>query len=235
MKVMMRAGGSHEHETENRMYTEGYRRGMEDALRGRAESHHYPDDPAESRRRGSRSEHEGHWGDDPEMRRGRRTRGEYDEMTMPWDAPEEMRRRTRGMMHEDEMAHGDEYENEMRRGRRTRSEYEPESNRQIGYDTFHTDATEMRGGMKGLKDGTHEMGKSVPLDPSMESVLESADALLKSPPPTWVAYLHKKDYLGIAKMEGKELMRALEAKKPAKEIRKELVHTMAALLQLLEE
>ncbi|MBD5585208.1 MAG: hypothetical protein HDQ88_09000 [Clostridia bacterium] len=145
-----------------------------------------------------------------------------------------MRRRTRSM-HEDEMRRDGEYENEMRRGRRTRGEYEPESNRQIGYDTFHTDATEMRGGMKPLKDGAHEMGKAVPLDPSMESVLESADALLKSPPPTWVAYLHKKDYLGIAKMEGKELMRALEDKKPAKEIRKELVHTMAALLQLVEK
>lgn len=167
---------------------------------------HFGDDPAEMRRR-SRGAYEDNWGDDSEMRRGRRARSAWDDSESRMD---EMRRRS--MRGDDDM-----------------------TDRHMGYDTSEHMPMEARGGMSGLKQGTQQLGKAVPLDPSMESVLEAATKVLDTPPATWVAYLHKKDYLGIAKMEGKELMQALEAKKPAKEIRKELIHTMAALMQLAVE
>lgn len=74
--------------------------------------------------------------------------------------------------------------------------------------------------------------KLTKIDPRLVGVLESAMTVLENPPSTWAQYMHRKDYAGIAKMEGKELMTALEARKPISDIRKELTHTLAALFQM---
>lgn len=162
-----------------------------------------------------------HWGDpeeEMEMRRRRRSamhypeeemrRGRRSSMHYPWGDPEEdmeMRRGRRSAMHH---PWGDPEEDmEMRRGRRvSMDDYMP---RQIGFTA-----------------------KSVPLDPSMESVLEHADHILQSPPETWKPYVQRKDFKGVVKMEVQELMKALEQGKSPKDIKKELTHTVAALMQL---
>lgn len=169
--------------------------------------------------------------------------------------PEEMRRRTRS-----EEAHGfasdmQHYPDEEMR-RRTRSEYEAhypqehemrrrtrsedDAPRHMGY-VHHSDddTTELRAMLKDLH---HKLDKAMEsgyastkkLAPNLEGVLEDATDLLENQPKTWVPYIKQKDYVGIARMEGKELLEAIEAKKSAKDMRKELVHTIAALLQLLE-
>lgn len=135
---------------------------------------------------------------------------------------------------------------EMRRGRRrARSEYMPWDDREP-YGGIHwpvemrrigfgePDEPRMHHGKGGMTRSQEQMGRSVmdELDPHMEGLLESAMGVLDEPPSTWKAYTQRSDYLGIAKMEGKELLNALEAHKPVKDIRKELTHTLAALLQL---
>lgn len=120
--------------------------------------------------------------------------------------------------------------------RRRRSHYYPDEDRKrMGYvrDT-HDDLRAT------LHDISHKLDKALEggyasvktLAPNLEGVLDDAAALLEDCPKTWEPYLKHKDYLGIAKMEGTELLRAIEAKKPKEAMRKELVHTVAALLQL---
>lgn len=137
------------------------------------------------------------------------------------NALEEMRRRTRGF--------DDDYEAR----RRTRAEMEP---RRMGFS--HPDPMDelvdmlhdIKRGQEHLKQGFAAAAKK--LDPHMEALLETATTVLDDPPSTWEPYVKRQDYFGIAKMEGKELLTALEEHKPVKDIRKELSHTLAALLQL---
>lgn len=141
---------------------------------------------------------------------------------------EEMRRRTRS--HDtDTWPQMDE----MRR--RTRSEHLP-----MGYVHHREDDEDDLRAM--LKDLHHKLDKVMEsgyastkqLAPNLEGVLEDAVDLLENCPKTWEPYLKHKDYLGIVKMEGTELLRAVEARKSKEGMRKELVHTIAALLQLAE-
>lgn len=69
------------------------------------------------------------------------------------------------------------------------------------------------------------------VDP-MANVIEDAMGVMSTPPKTWEPYIQKKDWSGIAKMEVKELQRALEAGKSPVELKKELSHTIAALLKM---
>lgn len=64
------------------------------------------------------------------------------------------------------------------------------------------------------------------------TVAETVFGVVASPPPTWADYLKRSDFGGIAKMEFGELMQAVQAKKPLKDLKKELSHTAAALLML---
>lgn len=192
---------------------------------------YYPigDDETEMRRR-SRSAYEDGYAD--AMRRARQMRDEEDEM----------RRRSRSM-HEDEpdMRRGrrsrsfyDEEDNEpdMRRGRRSRSEApwdkwgDEDEHRKIG---FHADGGEHEKG-----GDIHGMASKI-IDPRLESILEDASKVMENPPHTWEAYLKRKQYDGIVRMEGKELMEALEEGKDAKDIKKELVHTIAALFMIMSK
>lgn len=66
----------------------------------------------------------------------------------------------------------------------------------------------------------------------LPAFLENALSVIDSPPPTWPPYLEKKDFGGIAKMEFGELVKAVEQHKPVTDLKKELTHTAAALLQL---
>lgn len=116
--------------------------------------------------------------------------------------------------------------------------YTPQSNRpphtppmnNDPMDTIMNMLHEVKQGQEHIKQG---MAYAKKLDPRLEGVLESATKVLENPPSTWAQYQHRKDYAGIAKMEGKELLAALEAKKPIQDIRKELTHTIAALFQLV--
>lgn len=69
------------------------------------------------------------------------------------------------------------------------------------------------------------------MDP-MSNMLEDAMGVIQSPPKTWEPFVQKKDWTGIAKMEVKELQRALDSGKSPMEIKKELSHTVAALLKM---
>lgn len=170
-------------------------------------------------------------------------------------AVEEMRRRARSIhpMHDDI---------EDRRGRRARSEHEhhmpmddvhwPIESRQIGFisepherhmrmpghEPYHDPMHMLMNMMHDLKEGQehikHGMASATKkLDPRLEGVLESALQVMENPPSTWEQYKHLQDYRGIVKMEGKELLAALEAGKPIQDIRKELTHTIAALFQMV--
>lgn len=63
-------------------------------------------------------------------------------------------------------------------------------------------------------------------------IVESVLKVLQNPPATWAAYLKNKDYAGIAKMEAKELMSAIEKHKAPADIHKEITHTIAALMRM---
>lgn len=89
---------------------------------------------------------------------------------------------------------------------------------------------EIRDAQQNIMRGMGEFKQT--LDPRLDGVLESAMRVLDHPPITWEPYLEKHDYHALAKMEGKELLSALEAKKPMKDIRKELTHTIAALFKM---
>lgn len=89
---------------------------------------------------------------------------------------------------------------------------------------------DLKKGQDHLKQGMASSVKK--LDPHMTALLETATSVMENPPSTWDAYMKRDDFLGIAKMEGKELLTALEAHKPVKDIRKELSHTLAALMML---
>lgn len=86
--------------------------------------------------------------------------------------------------------------------------------------------------LKGLSDKLAAIVTGKPFLAALPGVFEAAVDVIKSPPPTWPDYLKKGDYAGIVKMETGELLAALEEKKPLKDVRKELTHTVAALLQL---
>lgn len=166
-------------------------------------------------------------------------------------AMDEMRRRLRSQFDtEDRGRTRAEYEHLAPSG----NVYLPVEARQIGFaensprhsahhvpppDTYAHDSMEMlmdmvreiKQGQDYIKQGMGASSKK--LDPRLEGVMESAVQILDNPPSTWAQYQHRKDYVGIAKMEGKELLAALEAKKPIQDIRKELTHTIAALFQLV--
>lgn len=163
-----------------------------------------------------------------EMRR--RTRSFH-----PHEEWEDRRRRTRGFLPDEEWErhnpHNDvhwpigfahDYPPE---GRRRRSRGEDDSRIEMLMD--------MVSAMKAEHDYKRGVASSVEkLDPRMAALFETAAGVLDNPPSTWDAYMKREDYLGIAKMEGKELLTALEAHKPVKDIRKELSHTLAALMML---
>lgn len=168
-------------------------------------------------------------------------------------ALDEMRRRTRSYL---PPSHHDDHEDVESRRRRTRGEYDghdmprddvhwpigfaheypiEDRRRTRGEEDARVDMLmDMVAGMKAeheqLKRG---LASSVQkLDPRLGALLETATGVMENPPSTWDAYVKRGDYLGIAKMEGKELLAALEAHKPLKDLRKELSHTLAALLTL---
>lgn len=66
-------------------------------------------------------------------------------------------------------------------------------------------------------------------------IIEEAINVLKDPPKTWLPYLEKQDYLGIAKMEVKEWSKAVELFEKGLEgkygIKKESEHAIASILQ----
>lgn len=148
-------------------------------------------------------------------------------MHHPWGDPEEdmeMRRRRRS--HHD-MPWGDPEEDmEMRRRRMHHPWGDPEEDMEM---------RRRRGHMPDWMDKPRQIGftaKATPLDPALESVLENAEHVMQSPPETWAPYKRQKDFKGIVKMEVQELVKALEQGKSAKDIKKELTHTVAALMQL---
>lgn len=149
--------------------------------------------------------------DEVENRRRRRTRGEYDGHDMPKDDVHW----PIGFTHE--------YPVEDRR-RRTRGEDDDRVDMLM--DMVHS----LKEGQEHIKRGMVSTAQK--LDPRMAALLETATGVMENPPSTWDAYMKRADYLGIAKMEGKELLSALEAHKPIKDIRKELSHTLAALMML---
>lgn len=166
----------------------------------------YPDGDWEHEMRRRRAFMPGDDEDDMEMRRRRRSA--YDNH-YPVDPNEEMRRRR--MMDE---------------------------GHEIGFGHPHP-MEEMRAEMHHMRKELDELkGKGYAsvkkLAPNLEGVLDDAADLLERHPQTWDMYMQRKDYRGIAKMEGKELLDALEAGKSAKDVRKELVHTIAALLLMVQ-
>lgn len=191
--------------------------------RTRGEMHEDWEEP-ESRRHGDWDEPEsrmhGDW-EEPESRRGRRPRSEMDVR----EEPESRRGRTR--------SHWDEEPDSRRRPRACEEEhYFPEQALpRIGYAASHEmPEASMGGGVAHLM----EQGKAAvkKIDPALVGVLEDAVKVLQSPPQTWPAYLHRKDYAGIVDMEAKELLNAIKEKKPVSDMRKELTHTIAALFKL---
>lgn len=73
-------------------------------------------------------------------------------------------------------------------------------------------------------------GQSVDkLTQKAESLVGEAFEVAMQPPATWKQYLEKQDKAGLVDMEYKELQNALKSK--PKDVHKEAVHTMAALMR----
>lgn len=172
--------------------------------------------------------------EDMEMRRRRRSayeRGYEDAMI-----DEEARRRRSHWKPEEEMRGaqnwGDsEEEMEMRRRRRGQMGFDVSPRQEM--EEMRTEMHHMKKMQEKLMEGGYASVKK--LAPNLEGVLEDAAKTVTSPPQTWPPYLQRGDLHGIARMEGEELMKALKEHKPAKDIRKELVHTIAALMLLVSE
>lgn len=158
-------------------------------------------------------------------------------------AMEEMRRR---MLAHEPMEDAEEM-------RRRMMAHWPLENRQIGFIPYetedrrrgrprgeHEDMAEMMDMMRKLKESHESLKQGLAstvkkLDPRLVSLLETATSIAENPPSTWEPHIKRGDYLGIVKMEGKELMSALESHKSGKDMRKELSHTLAALMQLITQ
>lgn len=165
--------------------------------------------------------------DDMDMRRRRAAYSDgYDDGRK--DAEREMRRRVRS-----------HWEEEPEERRRMHEEDSPEA-RQIGFDVAPDVRKEMRMMMHEMREmHDHIMRKgsaaTKTLAKPLEGVLEDATDIMENPPSTWKKHLEKGDLAGIVKMEGKELLDALEEGKSPHEIRKEFTHTIAALLQAVSK
>lgn len=125
---------------------------------------------------------------------------------------------------------------ESRRG--TRNEYQP----QHSYGYYPPDPQRMMMRMhelekekKQLEQAMQNMPMVHEMNPELigklEDLFNEAVEVASNPPETWDEYLQKKDFAGIVSMESKELLDELKQKKLPKEIKKELTHTIAALLR----
>lgn len=162
-------------------------------------------------------------------------------------AMDEMRKRTRGEMDghyppEDQGRPGsmeERYPPEDRKRTRSMDEYWSHEPQRIGFTSPPHERPDMLMEMvRDIKHGQDQIIRgmaesSEKLDPRLEAVLESAVKVMEHPPVTWEPYLQKKEYGDIVKMEWKELLAALEAKKPMRDIRKELTHTVAAVFAMV--
>lgn len=63
-------------------------------------------------------------------------------------------------------------------------------------------------------------------------IVGAAVEVIGNPPDTWPSYLRGEDYIGIFRMEGNELIQAVEGGKPLRAVDRELTHTTAAMLLL---
>lgn len=81
----------------------------------------------------------------------------------------------------------------------------------------------------------HSMPMADALDPKLTEKLEElfseAVEIAANPPDTWKDYLRKKDYAGIVGMESKELLEELKKNKLPKDLKKEITHTLAAIIR----
>lgn len=151
-----------------------------------------------------------------EMRRRSRSAMDKHYPYHPADMVEELRRRRAAMDNAYPLPYGGGDEMNM----------PPHDARRIGfYPEGRGEHGSEHGGM------VQGMAKSLPLEPRLDAVLEDAVKVLKNTPETWKPYLKTHDYAGIVRMEGKELLQALEQGKSMKDVRKELMHTLAALFQ----
>lgn len=113
----------------------------------------------------------------------------------------------------------------------------------MGFDTSYrteNEIAEMRAEMKQMRkmqEKLMEVGKASisKVSPKLGELIDEASMVIKNPPSTWPPYLQRGDFHGIVKMEGDELMEAIKDKKPVKDIKKELTHTIAALMLLISE
>ena len=76
-----------------------------------------------------------------------------------------------------------------------------------------------------------KMRASRSLEDMLEDMMESAIFVSMDPPDTWGPYLKDKDMAGIIEMESKELVDALKKHAPAADVRREIAHTLAAMLR----
>lgn len=80
------------------------------------------------------------------------------------------------------------------------------------------------------------MGFATPLSTvksKASEMVSEAEEVLSSPPPTWGPYLQKTDYIGLVKMEAREMLSAVENNKSPEDIKKEVKHVLAAVLKLI--
>lgn len=171
-------------------------------------------------------EPEDDWDGEPEMRRRRRRRSRYE----GGDTMHDGHQRPMGFISPSNTEY--ESQNNVESLQRMRSEMR----------ALMDDYNEMRAHLGSMKE---QMGSVMTafdaslkpvlnkLDGAAPELIESAVQVLKQPPHTWGEYLSKKDYAGILNMEFGELKKALDAKKPASALKKEMTHTLAAMLKML--
>lgn len=115
---------------------------------------------------------------------------------------------------------------------RFHEEWNNEGGNRIGYisDVRNHDGSHSDGGH--FERGVASVMESLPAVGGYAKIVESVLKVLQNPPATWAAYLENKDYAGIAKMEAKELMSAIEKHEAPADIHKEITHTIAALMRM---
>lgn len=70
--------------------------------------------------------------------------------------------------------------------------------------------------------------------PEIRGIMEDAIKVMRNPPSTWQPYLKTRNIGAIAHMEFGELLKAFEEHKSFNAIRKEVVHSLAAMFMYAE-
>lgn len=116
--------------------------------------------------------------------------------------------------------------------RRSNMHYPPDRERMMmRMRELDEERSHLEQSMKQMENESMPQDMNPKLVDKIEELVSEAAAVAMDPPDTWKQYLDKKDMAGVITMESKELHEVLGKGKNPKDVHKEIVHVMAALLR----